>query len=141
MRRGLPWLAREILFRKPQIIAVTQLMSEKNFCLSADQIAPLAEGLGGCIATDRIMVDGCRVRFCYREEPLNDVDSGWRFMAGDESDEYMETPANHGFYDVNTVANYDRDIVPLLNSPIGSAFERETQSEVFAPVHDFFSPE
>lgn len=96
----------------------------KNFYKLSNEIVPMAEGYGGCIATDRILVDGCKVRFFYRESPDNDVDSGWRFMAGDESDEYMNTAGNHGVYDVNTVANYDPDIIPYLDSPIGSAFER-----------------
>jgi len=37
----------------------------------------------------------------------------------------VNTPANIGVYDVNTIANYDRDIIPLLDAPPGSAFERD----------------
>ena len=43
------------------------------------------EGPQGCFATDRILVDGCRVGYCYREEPEErdeNWDSGWRFTAG-----------------------------------------------------------
>ena len=48
----------------------------------------------GCIATDRITVDGMPVGYMYREKPkegawFEEYDSGWRFTAGDESDEYM----------------------------------------------------
>jgi hypothetical protein len=75
-----------------------------------------------------ITVDGRRVAFMYREPPDNDVDSGWRFMSGFESDDYMNDPANHGIYDVNTIANYDPDIVPFLHAPVGSAFERKTRT-------------
>jgi hypothetical protein len=75
------------------------------------------------------MVDGHRVGYCYREEPDDDVDSGWRFLAGDESQEYMDTFENHGIYDVNTVANYDPDIIPLLRAPSGSAFERDASGQ------------
>ena len=46
-------------------------------------------------------------------------------MAGDESQEYMDDPANLELYDVNTIANYDPDITPLLDEPIGQAFERD----------------
>jgi len=45
-------------------------------------------------------------------------------MSGYESQEYMDEPTNHAIYDVNTIANYDPEIVPFLNAPIGSAFER-----------------
>ena len=79
----------------------------------------------GCIATDRILVDGCRVGYMYREEPDGDWDSGWRFTAGDESDEYMDDPNNSGIYALNTVANNDPEIIPFLTSPYGSAFFRD----------------
>ena len=36
--------------------------------------------------------------YCYREEPDGGWDSGWRFTAGDESDEYMDDPNNAGIY-------------------------------------------
>lgn len=78
------------------------------------------------------------MRFMYREKPDNDIDSGWRFMAGTESDAYMNDPQNHEIYDVNTIANYDPDIIPLLGAPIGSAFERP-EGDTFIEVDDFES--
>ena len=108
----------------------------KTFKIPAEQIRDVATGHGGCIATDKITVDGQRVRFMYREEPQEEVDSGWRFMAGDESEEYMDDPANHAVYDVNTIANYDPDIIPFLEAPIGSAFER-SDDDTFVEVTDF----
>ncbi|HVY26249.1 MAG TPA: DUF2185 domain-containing protein [Polyangiaceae bacterium] len=110
---------------------------KKKFKLSAAQIRELAPGYGGCIASDMITVDGRRVRFMYRETPCNDVDSGWRFMSGFESDDYMDDADNHGVYDVNTIANYDPDIIAFLDAPIGSAFERP-DGNVFVEVE--FSP-
>ncbi len=96
----------------------------KKFKLSKEQIVDLARGRGGCIATDRILVDGARVGFMRRAHPVNPMDSGWQFMAGDETEEYMANNANHGIYDVNTLANYDRDIIPFLDGEIGSEAER-----------------
>jgi hypothetical protein len=109
----------------------------KQFKLSADQIKPVAEGYGGCIATDKITVDGYPVRFMYREAPDNEFDSGWRFMSGFEDDAYMDDPDNLAIYDVNTIANYDPSIVPLLEAPEGSAFEKTSESERFLPVADW----
>lgn len=59
-------------------------------------------------------------------------------MAGTESDAYMNDPQNHEIYDVNTIANYDPDIIPLLGAPIGSAFERP-EGDTFIEVDDFES--
>ncbi len=110
--------------------------SQKKFGLRADQIGPLAEGHGGCFATDMITVEGRKVGYMYREVPDFDGDSGWRFMAGRESPEYMDDAANVAIYDVNTVANYDPDIIPLLRAPVGSVFEREGGTGAFVAVED-----
>lgn len=61
------------------------LMNMKRFKLSAHQIKPLAEGLGGCIATDMITVNGSLVGYMVREPSDRPDDSGWCFMAGNES--------------------------------------------------------
>ena len=112
---------------------------KKAFRLSADQIQPLACGYGSCIATDMITVEGRRVGFMYRQEPDNAVDSGWRFASGHESQEYMDDAENHAMYDINTIANYDPEIIPLLESAIGAAFERDPASGQFHAVD--FSPD
>jgi hypothetical protein len=96
----------------------------KTFKLTKEQILPLATGRGGCIASDRIVVDGRKVGYMYREKPDNQMDSGWRFLAGDETEAYMDDANNHGIYDVNTIANYDPEIIPHLDADIGSKFER-----------------
>ena len=114
---------------------------KKPFRLAAEQIKPLATGFGSCIATDMITVDGRRVAFMYREVPDNEIDSGWRFMSGAESEEYMDDADNHAVYDVNTIANYDPEIIPYLDAPVGSAFEREHGTGPFLQVLDFNPPD
>ena len=77
----------------------------------------------------------------YREGPAYDVDSGWRFTAGIETEEYMDEPSNSDIYDVNTIANHDPQIIPFLDAPAGSAFERENGTGRFIEVDDFQPPE
>jgi hypothetical protein len=109
-------------------------MSKKKFAILAEEMKPLATNRGGCFATDMITVDGQKVGYMYREDPRNDQDSGWVFTAGQESQAYMDDAANHGIYDINTIANYDPDIVPFLDAPPGTAFERESPSSRFVQV-------
>lgn len=87
-----------------------------------------------------ITVEGHKVVFMYRETPDHNFDSGWRFMSGCESPEYMDNPDNHGIYDVNTIANCDADVIPFLDAPVGSTFEREDGNGHFIEVHDFKPP-
>jgi len=109
---------------------------DKKFKLSAEEIKPIAEGIGACFATDMITVEGNPVRFMYRESPDNEHDSGWRFMSGYEDDEYMGDPSNHEIYDVNTIANYDPTIVPFLDAVAGLAFEKIPGADDFVLVED-----
>jgi hypothetical protein len=104
------------------------MMAKKMFAIRADQIKPIATNRGGCFATDMITVEGRKVGYMYREEPRNNQDSGWVFTAGQESQTYMDDAANHGIYDVNMIANYDPDIIPFLDAPAGTAFERQVSS-------------
>ncbi|MCC6491042.1 MAG: DUF2185 domain-containing protein [Candidatus Hydrogenedentes bacterium] len=104
---------------------------ERAFKISGDQIRRLIPNMGGCFASDRITVDGAPVGYMYREQADRDVDSGWRFFAGDESQEYADEAGNFGIYEVNTICNYDPAIVPFLNAPIGSAFGRVTGTDRF----------
>ena len=104
----------------------------KRFHLTSNQIQNLIEPMGYCIASDRITVDGGKVGYMYREEEDYSNDSGWRFFEGREDQEYADDYSHFEVYDVNTIANYDMEIIPLLGSPIGSAFERTANG--FEPV-------
>ena len=112
----------------------------KTFRLSSADIRPLLlhwEGPAGCLASDRITVDGAPVGYCYRTEPApGQPDSGWCFFAGDETPEYLEDPAHSGVYHLNTICNYDPDILPLLESPCGTAWARGEDGKFYAEPFD-----
>jgi len=113
------------------------MFGKQKFKLRPEQIKPIATGHGSCLATNMITIDGKPVNFMYREEPDNENDSGWRFFTGLEDDEYINNPKNTQIYDVNTIANYDKDIIPYLNSPIKTAYERNPQTGKIEQVLDF----
>jgi hypothetical protein len=110
------------------------MVQSKRFVLREVDIKPLVTSLGGCIATDMITVHGHLVGIMYREDPKEEGDSGWRFSAGCETQEYMDDIENLAIYDVNTIANYDPGIIPFLSAPSGSAFERDEDSGEFQKV-------
>jgi hypothetical protein len=99
----------------------------KRFARDPSTFEAIAVGFGACIASDRITVDGCPVGYMYRETPDNSTDSGWRFFAGDESQEYADNADNFMLYNINTIANYNRSIVPFLESDYGTAWGRDEQ--------------
>ena len=81
------------------------------------------------------------VRFMYREKSEGS-DSGWRFFAGIETQEYADDPDNIGIYDVSTIIAADGSIAEYLDHPAGTAFEREGVDGKFTLIPDFgFEPE
>lgn len=111
----------------------------RDYHVKAEDVKSLLpdwKGADGCIATNRITVEGYKVGYCYREEPDGGWDSGWRFTAGDESEAYMDDPNNAGIYKLNTICNDDPDIIPLLHTPTPCAFERD-ENGVFQQIKDW----
>ena len=111
----------------------------RNYHVKAEDVKKLLQdwiGADGCIATNRITVEGCKVGYCYREAPDGAWDSGWGFTAGDESEAYMDDPNNSGIYKLNTICNDDSNIIPLLHTPAPCAFERD-ENGVFQQIKDW----
>lgn len=96
----------------------------KKYKLKKEEIIQLIELKGGCIASDKITVDGLSIGYMYRENPSNESDSGWRFFSGDENEAYTNNSDNFSIFDLNTICNYDKTIIPYLEFEIGSSFEK-----------------
>lgn len=117
-------------------------MSQKQKTFFLTQIQDILtdwDGANGCLATDSIMVHGQKVAYMYREEPHNEYDSGWCFFAADDDDEYVNNPDNLGVYALNTLCNYDPDIMPLLTAPYGSAFGRDENGQFVTEAFSDFA--
>ncbi len=108
--------------------------AQKPLKLRKGDIKQLVPSMGSGFATDHITVDGLPVGYMYREAPDKDVDSGWRFFSGRESQEYVDDPTHTAIYDVNTIANYDPAILPYLDSPEGTQLERVPGTSEFLSV-------
>ena len=109
---------------------------QKKFAIPGDHICRLVPHNGGCLATDRIVVDASQVGYMYREDSDRTADTGWRFFAGDEDEAYFNDISKTGVYAVNTVANYDPDIIPYLNTPAPCAFEKARGTSKYVRVED-----
>ena len=108
----------------------------KEYKISKEEIEELIPSMGGCIATDKITVEGMQVGYMYREKPDEEFDNGWRFFSGTETQDYVDNPENSGIYAQNTIANYDRAIIPYLHYPYGSQLERIAGTDQFHLVED-----
>jgi len=98
-----------------------------EFLLKPEEIKQLTDIRGGCLASNKITVGGEKVGYAYREEPDDNFpnDSGWRFLAGTEDDNYTKNPGNLNVFELNTICNYDEAVLPILESEIGTSFIRD----------------
>jgi len=111
-------------------------MTENNFKIPIEQIKDLINPMGFCMVSNKITVEGEKVGFMYREKPEDKNDSGWRFLSGTETQEYVDDPYTSKIMDVNTVANYDQAIIPYLKMPFGTELERLENSDEFIETED-----
>jgi len=119
--------ALEERLRQAGCLGTLDIARENLFTPAARSILEDWVGAAQCLATNRIMEDGAPVGYCYREAPYDESDSGWRFTAGDESDDYMNDPAQSGVFDLSQIADFDVDILPILQTPAPCAFARGPQ--------------
>lgn len=103
----------------------------KQFKIAESQIKKLISPMGGCIASDKITVNGLLVGYMCRDKTFFEHDSGWRFFSGNEDQEYIDDSRNSMIYEVNTIANYDSSIIPYLSLPVGTQLERVDNSGLF----------
>lgn len=114
------------------------MIEGKKYRFTDEQIKPLAPNRGECMASDMITVDGYKVGFMYRQKPDFEGDSGWRFLTGFETDQYMDQAENFGLFDLNWIVNCDPEILPCLDFPVDSAFGRDPASgNRFVEIEDF----
>jgi hypothetical protein len=83
-----------------------------------------------CLVTRKVFYDNAPINYLYREEPMeidkerDYIDTGWRFFSGDESDEYMDDADNTCLISLGAVLSKDDSFIELLESEIGTSFER-----------------
>jgi hypothetical protein len=85
---------------------------------------------GNCVISNTI-IEGSKVGFMYREEPEDGTDSGWRFLSGSETQQYVNNPKNSKICDISVISELDPAIVPYLHLPFETELERIEATENF----------
>lgn len=91
----------------------------------------LIESTLGCFVTDCVSIEERPIGYMVKEEPsANYPDSGWRIFAGDETQEYIDDMDHTQVFSLNTLCNYDPDILPFLEEPIGTVIVRDREGKL-----------
>ncbi|MDM8527114.1 DUF2185 domain-containing protein [Anaerolineales bacterium HSG24] len=68
-----------------------------------------------CFVTNRILCEGAKAKYIYKEAPDQEDDSGWRIVEGDEPDEYLQNSDNISYVAIGVILNQDNSFIHLLD--------------------------
>jgi hypothetical protein len=74
------------------------------------------------------------IGYCYRERPENLIDSGWRFLYGDEDQAYLDNPANNEATYPENMLSINPALDIILGAPVGSEFEWDEEGEGYGEI-------
>lgn len=77
----------------------------------------------------KVSEEGWKVGYMCRDEAMNENDSGWQFLAGNEDDEYLNDYKNIALVSVQEVYQLDPDIWNYIDSPVGAELIRISSNE------------
>lgn len=83
----------------------------------------------------KITDEGWKVGYMTREKAMNENDSGWSFMAGNEDDEYVNDYRNIKLLSIAEVCQLDSDVWKHVDNPVGTALIR-ISSDAFETDHN-----
>jgi hypothetical protein len=77
----------------------------------------------------KVSEEGWKVGYMCREEAMNENDSGWQFLAGNEDDKYLNNHKNCLLVHVQDVYQLDPDIWNYIDNPVGTELIRISSNE------------
>jgi len=89
-----------------------------------------------CVVTEVITSEGKAVGYMYRDDPVSDIDSGWRFLTGHESEAYMEQPLHYITKPVSWVLEHHPKVAPHLGAEVGEAFALDPDTGEFVETDE-----
>lgn len=75
---------------------------------------------GGSVVSNNLMSGAAPLRWAFREESVNPVDNGWRFLSEIDDDSYINDPANMTVRDFNAVAEVEPAVLEIWALPVGT---------------------
>jgi hypothetical protein len=76
------------------------------------------------------------IGYCYRETPETNIDSGWRFLYGDEDEEYLDNPTHIEAVYPEDMLSINPALDIILGAPSGTEFEWKEDSEMYEEIID-----
>ncbi len=78
---------------------------------------------GGSIVSNHILDRSGKIKWVFREESVNVHDNGWRFMADNDDDEYIQNPKNSTICVFEEIVKMEPLIAKIFDLPVGTELE------------------
>lgn len=79
-------------------------------------------------------IDNNYIGYCYREYSDIKIDSGWRFLFGDEDENYLDNPDNSITQDLSEIITWKPELEQILSERRGSDFEWDSENRTFVKI-------
>lgn len=83
-------------------------------------------GMGGSIVSRNILEGKGKLKWCIKEDPMNPIDNGWRFLSDVDTDEFLSSPQNMVVVSWETVLSFEPLLIAVFDMPIGTDMYIET---------------
>lgn len=77
-------------------------------------------GSGGSIVSKNILENKGNLKWCIKEESVNELDNGWRFLSDIDTDEFLSNTSNMLVCDWITILEIEPAIFGIFDMPVGT---------------------
>lgn len=73
-----------------------------------------------CIVSDQVCVNGKPLGMMVKSEPVSELDSGWQFLSGQESEKYVANSHTASIFSVKDMIVFNPELAEYVNDPVGT---------------------
>jgi hypothetical protein len=84
----------------------------------------------------RRALEADHIGYCYRDDPENGIDSGWRFLYGDEDEEYLDNPTHVESIYLEEMLSLNPALDLILGAPAGTEFEWDDETQSYIEIRN-----
>ena len=77
-------------------------------------------GLGASIVSNNILKNKANIKWIFREDSVDELDNGWRFLSEIDTEEYLSHVENMSICDWSTIVEIEPAVLSIFNMPIGT---------------------
>ena len=85
--------------------------------------------LGGSVVSNHILENKAKLKWVFREDAVDELDNGWRFLSEIDTEEYLSNPENMSVCDWSTIVEIEPAVLLIYDMPIGTELTLIYESE------------